>query len=110
MGPRTQIRLGARTHEPVTTIAARGERRALTVDHLPCRASMRRPVAGAKDVAVLALLRALHLDPDFGSSRPRHYQGEVDPTQPVNRSPLTGGLPTDKGASSWTGRSLSRPS
>src|SRR5215216_1341536 len=55
---------------------------------------------------VLALLRALHLwlRLRFGAARPP--RGKVHTTQPVHRSPLTGGLSTDKGRT-WLRRRLS---
>src|SRR5215212_10782444 len=62
-----------------------------------------RPATGVGPPSCLAVrgnLRPLHIytsdrTPPFGAARPP--RGKVHTTQPVHRSPLTGGLSTDKG-------------
>src|SRR5215208_4081112 len=74
-----------------------GERPGLIIVDLPSPASMRRSSPAPRSF-VLALLRALHPWPRlrFGAATPP--PGKVHSTNQINRSPLTGGLSTDKGA------------
>src|SRR5215216_1987159 len=72
-----------------------GERPGLIIVDLPSPASMRRSSPAPRSF-VLALLRALHPWPRlrFGAATPP--PGKVHSTNQINRSPLTGGLSTDK--------------
>jgi hypothetical protein len=69
-GPRTKIRLGAPAHAPstpATRIPSGGGRDALTRDLCPRCPILQRPLPASRSF-VLALLRALHLDPGRGPS------------------------------------------